>query len=54
MKRRGIYVSAFILMALFVGTLAIFVVAPGITINDPTCVNKTYPCFFDDLAKLGR
>lgn len=25
---------------------------PGVTIADPACVNKTYPGFFDDLAKL--
>lgn len=24
----------------------------GVTINDPTCCEKTYPKFFDDLAKL--
>jgi 3-phosphoshikimate 1-carboxyvinyltransferase len=27
-------------------------VAAGVTINDPACVNKTYPGFFDDLEKL--
>lgn len=27
--------------------------APGITILDPSCVNKTYPDFFHDLARLG-
>ena len=27
-------------------------VAGGVTINDPACVNKTYPEFFDDLEKL--
>lgn len=26
--------------------------AAGVTINDPACVNKTYPGFFDDLEKL--
>jgi 3-phosphoshikimate 1-carboxyvinyltransferase len=25
----------------------------GLVINDPQCVNKTYPGFFDDLPKLG-
>ena len=25
---------------------------PGIIIEDPGCVSKTYPRFFDDLAKL--
>lgn len=25
---------------------------PGVVINDPNCVNKTYPEFFDDLARL--
>jgi 3-phosphoshikimate 1-carboxyvinyltransferase len=25
---------------------------PGVRINHPTCVEKTYPAFFDDLAKL--
>jgi 3-phosphoshikimate 1-carboxyvinyltransferase len=24
----------------------------GVSINDPACVDKTYPRFFDDLAKL--
>ncbi len=28
--------------------------APGVTINDPSCVNKTYPGYFDDLAKLNE
>jgi 3-phosphoshikimate 1-carboxyvinyltransferase len=27
-------------------------VAPGVTINDPACVSKTYPGFFEDLEKL--
>jgi 3-phosphoshikimate 1-carboxyvinyltransferase len=27
---------------------------PGIRINDPGCVDKTYPRFFDDLVKLIR
>lgn len=27
--------------------------APGVVIEDPACVNKTYPAFFDDLARLG-
>jgi 3-phosphoshikimate 1-carboxyvinyltransferase len=27
--------------------------APGVTILDRECVNKTYPSFFEDLAKLG-
>jgi 3-phosphoshikimate 1-carboxyvinyltransferase len=27
--------------------------APGITIKDPGCVNKTYPGYFEDLAKLS-
>ena len=27
---------------------------PGIEIEDPGCVAKTYPGFFDDLASLGR
>ncbi len=27
--------------------------AEGVTINDPACVNKTFPTFFDELAKLG-
>jgi 3-phosphoshikimate 1-carboxyvinyltransferase len=26
--------------------------APGITIENPTCVNKTYPGFFEDLRKV--
>lgn len=26
--------------------------AAGVTIEDPACVNKTYPQFFDDLARL--
>jgi 3-phosphoshikimate 1-carboxyvinyltransferase len=26
---------------------------PGIRINDPQCVGKTYPAFFDDLASAG-
>jgi 3-phosphoshikimate 1-carboxyvinyltransferase len=25
----------------------------GVVINDPQCVNKTYPNFFADLARLG-
>ena len=25
---------------------------PGVTIKDPACVNKTYPRFFEDLAKV--
>jgi 3-phosphoshikimate 1-carboxyvinyltransferase len=25
---------------------------PGVRINDPRCVEKTYPNFFQDLAKL--
>jgi 3-phosphoshikimate 1-carboxyvinyltransferase len=25
---------------------------PGVRINDPNCVDKTYPRFFDDLDKL--
>ena len=28
--------------------------APGITIKDAQCVNKTYPEFFTDLARLGE
>ena len=27
--------------------------APGVTILDPGCVRKTYPGFWDDLARLG-
>lgn len=27
---------------------------PGVEINDPGCTGKTYPRFFDDLARLGR
>jgi 3-phosphoshikimate 1-carboxyvinyltransferase len=27
---------------------------PGVRINDPRCVEKTYPKFFDDLAKVAR
>jgi 3-phosphoshikimate 1-carboxyvinyltransferase len=27
--------------------------APGVTILDPSCVAKTYPTFWDDLARLG-
>jgi 3-phosphoshikimate 1-carboxyvinyltransferase len=26
--------------------------AEGVTIRDPGCVNKTYPRFFEDLAKV--
>jgi 3-phosphoshikimate 1-carboxyvinyltransferase len=26
---------------------------PGVVINDPGCVAKTYPGFWDDFAKLG-
>lgn len=28
--------------------------APGVVINDPSCVNKTYPEFFDHLATLAQ
>ena len=28
--------------------------AEGVRIQDPDCVSKTYPGFFDDLASLGR
>lgn len=28
--------------------------APGIVINNPHCVEKTYPRYFDDLARLGE
>jgi 3-phosphoshikimate 1-carboxyvinyltransferase len=24
----------------------------GVRINDPACVNKTYPNYFDDLARV--
>ena len=27
--------------------------APGVTILDPGCVAKTYPGFWDDLARLS-
>ncbi|MBD3349713.1 MAG: hypothetical protein GF400_11040, partial [Candidatus Eisenbacteria bacterium] len=27
---------------------------PGVRIENPSCVEKTYPGFFDDLARLGR
>ncbi len=27
---------------------------PGVRINDPGCVDKTYPRFFDDLAELTQ
>ncbi|MDB5304363.1 MAG: aroA [Phycisphaerales bacterium] len=27
--------------------------SPGVVIQDPACVNKTYPNYFDDLAKLS-
>ena len=27
--------------------------APGVVIEDPACVDKTYPTFFDELARLG-
>jgi 3-phosphoshikimate 1-carboxyvinyltransferase len=38
-------------MSLALAGLAI----PGITILDPACTAKTYPGFFDDLARLvGR
>ena len=26
----------------------------GVVINDPDCTAKTYPGFFDDLARLAR
>jgi 3-phosphoshikimate 1-carboxyvinyltransferase len=32
---------------------AIGAVVPGVEIADPSCVAKTYPCFFDDVARLG-
>ena len=28
--------------------------APGVTIKDPGCVAKTYPGFWDDLARWNR
>jgi 3-phosphoshikimate 1-carboxyvinyltransferase len=28
--------------------------SPGVVILDPACVNKTYPGYFDDLAKVRR
>ena len=28
--------------------------AKGVVINDPTCVNKTFPEYFDYLAKLAE
>ena len=27
---------------------------PGVEIEDPRCVGKTYPGFFDDLARLSN
>jgi 3-phosphoshikimate 1-carboxyvinyltransferase len=32
---------------------AIGAVVPGVEIRDPGCVAKTYPGFFDDVARLG-
>jgi 3-phosphoshikimate 1-carboxyvinyltransferase len=32
---------------------AVGAVVPGVQIVDPGCVAKTYPCFFDDVARLG-
>ena len=32
---------------------AIGAVVPGVEISDPGCVAKTYPDFFDDVARLG-
>ena len=32
---------------------AIGAVVPGVEIADPGCVAKTYPLFFDDVARLG-
>ena len=32
---------------------AIGAVVPGVEISDPGCVAKTYPGFFDDVARLG-
>jgi 3-phosphoshikimate 1-carboxyvinyltransferase len=26
---------------------------PGVVISNPACVGKTYPQFFEELAKLG-
>jgi 3-phosphoshikimate 1-carboxyvinyltransferase len=28
-------------------------VVPGVELSDPGCVAKTYPGFFDDVARLG-
>jgi 3-phosphoshikimate 1-carboxyvinyltransferase len=32
---------------------AIGAVVPGVELSDPGCVAKTYPAFFDDVARLG-
>ncbi len=32
---------------------AIGAVVPGVELSDPGCVAKTYPGFFDDVARLG-
>lgn len=32
---------------------ALGAVVPGLAISDPGCVAKTYPAFFDDVARLG-
>ena len=32
---------------------ALGAVVPGVELGDPGCVAKTYPAFFDDVARLG-
>jgi 3-phosphoshikimate 1-carboxyvinyltransferase len=38
-------------MAMALSSLA--AVVPGVTIRDPGCVRKTYPCYWEDAAALG-